>query len=135
MENQIKFTEIQFDKIGHTLGINIYHCKHSCQKKDKFLPDEFYRNYYNYGRNKDENFEPEWITEISEFIDKWQESGLLYFQINEKGIEIFRKQFKEEITDTYVPLSKSKQRYQDYLHSDTGETFAEYLGIKRKHKK
>lgn len=125
-----KFTENQLDKIGHTLGINVYHCRLSKQKKDKCLPDKFYRNYYNYGQEKDIIEEPEWISELSEFIDKWKQHGLLFFQINEKGIELFRKQFKEDITDTYVPLSRSKQRYQDFLSADTGQTYAEFIGIK-----
>ena len=126
------FTQNQFGKISHTLGIDIYHCRNSKHKKDKFLPEEFYRNYYNYGQVKDEIIEPEWITELSDYLDKWTQSGLLYFQVNEKGIELFRKQFKEEITNTYIPLSRSKQKYQDYLKADLGISFAEFLGIKRK---
>ena len=129
-----KFTEKQFDKIGHTLGVNTYHSRNSKSKKDKILPDKFYRNYYNYGQVKDENKEPEWVTELSDYIDKWTQSGLLYFQVSEKGIELFRKQFKEEITDTYIPLSKSKQRYQDFLDADLGISFSEFIGIKRKKK-
>jgi hypothetical protein len=129
-----KFTEEQFDKIGHTLGINIYHCLKSKSKKDKILPDKFYRNYYNYGQTKDEIQEPEWITELSDYIDKWTQSGLLYFQVSDKGIVLFKQQFKEEITDTYTPLSKSKQRYQDYMDADLGISFSEFIGIKKNRK-
>jgi hypothetical protein len=124
-----KFTDFQLSKISHTLGINIEYCINSTQKKDKYLPDEFYRNYYNYGRVSDNFRLPRWIKELSQYIDTWIQSKLYYFQVNKKGIELFRKQFKELVTDTYTPLSKSKQRYQDYLHSECSETFSEYLGI------
>ena len=128
----MKYTIIQFDKIGHTLGINVHHAYSSKSKKDKILPDKFYRNYYNYGRVKDESNEPEWVAELSDYIDKWTQSGNLYFQINEKGINLFRKQFKEEITDTYIPLSRSKQKYQDFIDADLGIPFSEFIGIKPK---
>ena len=121
-----KFTEKEFNKVGHTLGINIYHSLRSKQKRDKILPVEFYRNYYNYGRVSENHKEPDWINGLSEFIEKWETSGLYYFCINDKGIEQFRKQFKEEITDKYVPLSRKKQRYQDYLECDTCDSFAEF---------
>lgn len=102
----IVFNENQFDKVGHALGINLCHCKKSKFKKDKLLPEEFYRNYYCYGRPGDE--EPEWMQGIEDFINKWEQFGSLYFQVNEKGIKLFRSQFKAEITDTYVPVRKSK---------------------------
>jgi ABC-type amino acid transport substrate-binding protein len=86
-----KFTEDELDKIGHTLGINVYHARLSKNKKDKILPDEFYRNYYNYGRVSKEDIEPEWITNLNEFIDKWIQSGLYYFCVNEKGINNFKE--------------------------------------------
>ena len=95
-----KFTKEQFYKVGHTLGINPYHCLHSKSKKDKELPNKFYRNYYNYGQVRDECQEPKFVAELSEYIDKWNtSSGLLYFQINKKVIELFKKQLKEELTD------------------------------------
>jgi len=127
-----KYSEEQFDKIGHTLGINVYHCRHSKLKKDKVLPDEFYRNYYNYGSVGEYETEPNWITELSDNIDKWVQTKLLYFQVSEKGIDLFKRQFKEEITDTYIPLSRSKQRYQDFLAANIGVNFSEFLGIKKK---
>jgi hypothetical protein len=126
-----RFNEEELSKIGHTLGINVYHAKLSKRKEDKILLDEFYRNYYNYGRVGEEDKEPEWITNLGEFIDKWTQSGLYYFCINELGIKIFREQFKKDITDKYIPLSRSKQRYQDYLHADLGCSFSQYLGIKK----
>lgn len=127
----MKFTKEEFDKIGHTLGIKIYYATHSEYKEDKTLPTKFFRNYYNYGRVGDGIDTEGWILNISDYINTWTQSGLLYFQINDLGIEAFRNQFKEEITDKYVPMTRSKQRYRDFLRADTGQTFAEYLGIKR----
>ena len=46
----------------------------------------------------------------------------------EKGIEAFKTYFIENVTNKFVPPSKSTQKYLDYLHSD-GWTFHEYLGI------
>lgn len=124
-----KFTDFQLSKISHTLGINIEHCINSMHSKDKYLPNEFYRNYYNYGRISDDFVIPEWIASLSQYIDTWEQSGLYYFRVNKLGIELFRKQFKELVTNNYVSLSKSKQRYQDYLYLETCESFSDYLGI------
>ena len=42
-------TEKEFNIIGHSLGINVYHARNSKKKKDKKLPKEYYRNYYQAG--------------------------------------------------------------------------------------
>lgn len=129
--SKLFFDSYIFDKIGHTLGINIYHKKQCKLLKDKLLPNEFYRNYYCYGRVSDNKDIPQWILQIDKYIDKWNQSGCLYFQINDKGVELFKDQYQIEIIDTHVELSRSKQRYQEFLNADLGITFSEYLGISK----
>ena len=127
----VTFAEYEFEVIGHALGINVYYSIRSNDKKSKTLPVDFYRNYYCYGNEKSGDKRPEWMVNIADYIEEWKQNESLYFKINELGIELFRKQFKEEITDKFVPLSRSKQRYQSFLRADTGQTFAEFLNIKR----
>lgn len=122
----------EWDKIAHTLGINLYNAIHSTSHEDKYLPSEFYRNHYNYGQANDEREDPEFIKNIEPYIKKWTQYDLKYFCINDEGISAFRKYFKQEVTDKFVPLPKrkqnSKQRYSDYLHvADCYESFKHYL--------
>ncbi len=107
------------------MGINYYNAKLSTDKRYKFLPDEFYRNYYNYAEFDSDMVELEKMG----IIEKYNTLNLTCFSVTDKGISIFRKIFKAEVSDKYVPLSKSKQKYLDYLHSDSSETFAEYNNI------
>lgn len=50
-------TDNEFSKIGHALGINTYHVEMSTNKKDKFLPEEFYRNRYCVGSKANSDYE------------------------------------------------------------------------------
>ncbi len=118
-------TDKQIDIVAHSLGINYYNAKVSNIKKYKFLPEEFYRNYYNYGEFTDDMKE----LEQNGFIKKFTSLNLTCFCITEKGINEFKTIFLRNVTATYVPLSKSKERYLQFLHSDSCETFAEYYGI------
>lgn len=124
----IKLTEKQIDIIGHSLGVNTYHARLSNKPKDKFLPNEFYRNYYCVG--SEANFTEEMIElEKIGFIEKWIHGKQLYFQITKEGIEYFKDYFIEEITSKRKPISKSEERYNDYLDADYADNFKEYLGI------
>ena len=49
--------------------------------------------------------------------------------MSDKGIIIFRDLFTDRITSKYVPESKSRQKYEQYLDADVCETFSEWLGI------
>lgn len=123
----MRYTEEQFDKIGHALGIKVYNAKVSEYKKDKYLPETFYRNHYNYGIEGAKK--PDFLIGLDNYVDYWDQFGCEYFQINDKGIELFRKQFYEEITSKFKPISKSKERYQQFILSEYEGSFAEYLGI------
>lgn len=100
----------------------------SNKPKDKFLPDEFYRNYYCVGSEIGFTQEMIELEEIG-FIEKWMHGKQLYFEITKKGIEYFKDYFIREITCKRKHISKSSQRYNDYLDADCSENFKEYLGI------
>jgi len=122
--------EEQFKVVGHSLGINTYHAKLSERKKDKKLPEEFYRNYYCAGEPHGNYPILESLVEKG-YMEKWVRLGNQYYSVTEEGVSEFRSQFKTQIVDTFVPPSKSKQNYLDYLHSDGCESFAEFLGIQK----
>jgi len=127
------FTDVQLDIIAHTLGINYYDAVNSKKEKDKHLPDNFYRNYYcacGVGGKP----EPE-LLELMKlgYMGNYEKFSNLIFYTTDKGIEEFRTRFTKEVTNKWVPLSRSKQRYQEYREvSDCFDSFAQYLGIKSK---
>jgi len=98
-------TKIQMDRIAHSLGIPFYNAMMSHRKKDKTLPKEFYRNYY----------QTENDSALNDLVEKGlavkqEQRGLNYYFISDEGIELFRKEFSELII--YVP---KKERDLDYL--------------------
>lgn len=118
-------TTEQFDIIGHTLGINCYHARLSKRMKDKYLPDEFYRNYYNYGLL---SVEFQKMVDLG-YIELYQRYDMNYFYITESGIKEFRGKFFNDVTSVFKHISKSKQKYQEYIDADCGYSFSDYLGI------
>lgn len=119
----------QFKIVGHTIGINTYHAELSSRKKDKYLPDEFYRNYFCAGNEKHHDFKILEELEQLGIMQRWEQMNNIYFCVTDLGIVAFRNQFTEHITNHYKPLSRGKERYQNYLDSDCCETFAEWAGI------
>ena len=63
-------------------------------------------------------------------IELYMRYDLNYFHVTSIGIRRFREMFFNEITMTFKPLSKSKQRYQSYIDCDCGLSYEEYSGIK-----
>lgn len=125
---EIELTDSQINTIGHSIGINVYHARLSNNPKDKFLPEEFYRNYYCVGNEDAFTEEMKQLEEIG-FIEKWIHGKQLYFEVTKEGVDYFKKYFTEEITCKRKPISKSEERYNDYLDADCGENFKEFLGI------
>lgn len=121
-------TDNQLDIVAHTLGIEYYNAKHSQSLGDKILPTEFYRNYYCACR---EDGTPDPIlVELEElgFMVRWIKFSNLMFRVTDEGIKAFRKQFTEEVTNTWVEPPKSKRNYIEYLNGGC-ESFSDYLGI------
>jgi len=126
MEN-ITFKE--WELVAHSLGIQLLNAKQSTRKKDKELPIEFYRNYYNYSNS--DNKLPKKFKELldNELIQLFDTRGLYCFCITDKGIKLFRDYFHKNVTLKYKKPSASKQRYQDFVYCDYGFGYDEYLGI------
>jgi hypothetical protein len=120
------FNDSDFKMVGHTLGINTYNAELSNRKKDKSLPDEFYRNYYCCCSEKDSDWEK---LVVDGFAHTWNQFSNIYYGVTEKGIQIFREQFKKFVTDKFVPPSKAKQNYQEYWDSEYSNSFSDFLGI------
>jgi hypothetical protein len=125
-EPQMNLTVSQIDIIAHALGVNFYNTQKSRKLEDKILPSEFYRNWFNYGTFTEDMI----ILEDLGIIESYHRRDNEYFYVTEKGIKEFRRIFKEEVTDKYIPTSASQQKYQTYLSRDLGISFAEYIGIK-----
>jgi len=77
--------------ISHSLGIDLFNSVMSFKLKDKKLPKEFYRNYYNTSKEHAE------VCGISDLIELgYMVSGHPeYYHVTQKGIEQFRIQFSE----------------------------------------
>jgi hypothetical protein len=84
--------------LGHSLGINVYHAKHSKKKKDKKLPKEFYRNYFCAGTEAHYEFKTLETLEQAGLMHRWNQYGQIYFGVSEKGIEVFREEFKKYVS-------------------------------------
>lgn len=124
-------TEKEFDIIGHTLGVNVYHCRLSKSKRDKVLPDEFYRNYFCSGTERHNDYPFLEKLKNEGIMESWNKFDNLYFSVTKEGLLQFRSQFTEQIIKPFIdnPMSKSKQSYQEFMDRDTGLNFDEYLGI------
>lgn len=122
-------TSKQMEIVGHSLGINVYNARETKDIQDTILPRQFYRNNFVVRTDKHHDFSILSELEKLNYMGRYTKFGDLVFYVTDKGIEDFRKQFKAEITDTFVPLKKSKQEYQDYLNSENDCSYDEWLGI------
>lgn len=87
-----EITEHEFKILGHCLGIDPKTNKLSKKKKDKKLPEEFYRNYFCAGEKHSDL--PTLLTlQNKGFIE--QREGTWYFHVTELGEFKFRKEFKK----------------------------------------
>jgi len=120
----------QFKIVGHSLGINTYHAKHSEIEKDKYLPGEFYRNYYCWG-NADGTPSEEWEELVRQelAVSDVQREQLYYF-VTDEGIQKFRDLFAIQVTQEFKPPSKGRSKYLDYIHADYCDSFSDFLDIK-----
>lgn len=101
------YSPTEFHLISHALGINFYHSLMSENKKDKELPKEFYRNYYQSISH------PDWERLVEKkFAVKEERMNQLYYFVTDLGMRKFRREFKTLITDNYVPV---KERNLEYL--------------------
>lgn len=109
MENNVlqmpyTLSKLEIDRISHSLGISFFQAFISHKKKDKTLPKEFYRNYYQSGF--DETLEG--LIEKG-FAIKENVRGLQFYYITPSGINLFRKEFSELVN--YKPKKERDLAY------------------------
>lgn len=91
-----EITEREFEILGHSLGICPRSCKYSRKKKDKKLPDEFYRNHFCASEGHSDL--PTLLTLQNKSFMK-QSEGTWYFHVTELGEFKFRSHFKKYINE------------------------------------
>jgi hypothetical protein len=125
MNKETTITGKEWDLISHSLGINLYHAKRSERKKDRYLPEEFYRNYYAAPKES-----KDFTSLLNDgIVDTWEQNDYAYYCVTEKGIRAFREHFTKEVTLTYKKPNKSRETFLDYLAADCGQNFSDFLGI------
>jgi hypothetical protein len=117
-----------WELVAHTLGIKLYNAQLSKRKKDKHLPNEFYRNYFCSSEGSSDYKHLKEL-EVLGLTESWEQHSSVYFRITNKGVVEFREYFSENITKQHKPLTKSQENYQKYLDTDTGCSYEEWLGI------
>lgn len=126
----MKLTNKELDLIDHALGAKLEYRQNSEIPELKTLPIEFDRNYFFSGDSKDEIWEGLVTKGYATFKEhKCQEKPMMYYYVSEKGMNAFRVYFQKEVTEKYKKPSKNRLKYLEWLHSESGLTFAEYLGI------
>jgi len=127
-KEEIELTDFQIKIISHSLGIDVIRAKESNNEKYKFLPNEFYRNYYCIGKSLNMTDDMKLLEGLG-FIEKWMNREQLYFEITKEGIDYFKYWFEKEITIKRQKTTKSKQRYNEYIDADYFDNFKDYLQI------
>lgn len=93
----MELTQEHFHLIAHSLGVNLYHAKQSKNKRDKVLPEEFYRNYFASSSGGDDYKRLQELETLG-MTESWQRMDYIYFQVTPMGIETFRNYFHNEVS-------------------------------------
>ncbi|MFV5702217.1 hypothetical protein ACM55F_10125 [Flavobacterium sp. XS2P12] len=99
MNTEILFTVEEMKKISHSLGIQLFESVMSHQLKDKILPKEFYRNFFQVPNC--EVFEK---LVIDGYASKREVFEQKVYHITPKGQEKFRQEF--DLLVNYQPTPK-----------------------------
>lgn len=91
-------------RMSHSLGINLYNAIISDKKKDRTLPNSFYRNFY----QKDVDYSLDELVRANLAI-KDRSNGLNYYFITEEGKSRFVDEFNRMIK--YVPPMNRDKEY------------------------
>ena len=89
-------TQKQFELIGHSLGVNVYHAKKSKKKSDKKLPKEFYRNYFQASKGHSDYEELKSLVSIG-FMTNREQFEQEVFHVSDDGKKKFIDKFNLEI--------------------------------------
>lgn len=104
MNTEILFTIEEMKKISHSLGIQLFESVMSHRLKDKILPKEFYRNFFQVA--KCEVFEKLFVDGYASKREVFEQN---VYHITEKGQEKFRKEF--DLLVNYQPKPKRGLTY------------------------
>lgn len=91
--------------VSHSIGVELFEAVMSDKLKDKTLPVEFYRNYFNVAKGSADH----------DSIIQLVELGIMsvitdnYYRVTENGIKQFKKQFSE--LAIYMPKNKLDINY------------------------
>lgn len=87
----------QMKLVSHALGIDLYKSVMSNKLKDKKLPKEFYRNYYN---TEADSFKHKIVIQLCDLgIMEFVKRG--YYRVTEAGIKLFKDEYKSYAI--YIP--------------------------------
>ena len=115
-------TNQQLQILQHSLGRDEY------GQRPKISQHEDYRNYFYTGPGSRDFECCKGLVKsgcMKSSPDKWsQNSDMVYFHVTEKGVEAVNR-----FSPTPPKVSKSKQRYRQYLKSECVETFGEWLKL------
>lgn len=87
----------EFEIIGHSLGVNVYHAKLSKRKSDKKLPKEFYRNHFQADKGHHD----------FDMLIEMCENGLMFkriqfdqqvFHVSDAGKMLFKHEFPTRVS-------------------------------------
>jgi DNA-binding PadR family transcriptional regulator len=83
--------------MGHSLGVNVYHAKVSKKKKDKKLPQEFYRNYFCASPGHSDYTTLQSLFKKG-YMETWTSFGnQQYFGVTDEGIKVFKEEFEKQV--------------------------------------
>lgn len=88
-------TKINFKQMllmSHFIGVDFFKSVMSLKRKDKILPEEFYRNYFNANKGSDSYDQ---IIELIKLGFAEYRKGTEYYHLTEKGISEYRKRYEE----------------------------------------
>ena len=115
----IDLTKEEKQILLHSLGLS------NIDFYNEYLIDSPYRNNFYTSENTTDYPIIKSLIEkgLMQDTNKGWEKGSRYFIVTEKGIEISKKLAKE-----FIPkITRSKKRYSLYLHSESSESFIEWL--------
>ncbi len=110
-------TNLEFNIISHTLGIN--------HERFEDLPEQFSRNYYNYGN--EESFVVNDM-ESKGLIEKFIKFDNNMFRVTKVGINTFCDYYINNILPNKPKVSSSQKKYSNFRKCEY-DNFAEYIGV------
>lgn len=100
-----RLTDYQMLYVAHSLGIDLFKAVISLKKKDKVLPKEFYRNYFNTTKNGGNYADIMILVNLGVMKERIKN----YYYITEEGINQFKSQYNDLVI--YKPKKELDVEY------------------------